>query len=84
MPTDPAQVAAIADGLTVTQRDAIIDAHDMMAAPHGQPMLAVRFNVFEPWPRGLTQFLSFSVDTLTPLGLAVRAHLLAAKETPHD
>ncbi len=28
-----------------------------------------------PWPQGVTEYYSWAADRLTPLGLAVRAHL---------
>lgn len=69
--TDPAQIAR---GLSKAQRDAFLNAHDMMSNHGGYAFMTVKCTD-EPWPEGVAQFLTLSRDRLTPLGLAVRAEL---------
>ena len=70
----------IAKGLTKTQREAIKYARDMNSNHGGYPFFTVH-HTGEPWPQGIAEFQSIWRDRLTPLGLAVRAHL---KETQHE
>lgn len=64
----------VAAKLTPDQRKAIVEATDVMSSHGGYPFLTVRFT--DPWPAPVAQFLTLRKDRLTPLGLAVRAHLL--------
>lgn len=74
-----AQVAAVCDQLTKAQRDAIVDAADMMSSHGGYPFLTVTLTN-DPWPEGVAQFLTLNTDRLTPLGIAVRAHILSGHQ----
>ena len=69
--SDPAEIAR---RLTKEQRESILAAQDMMFSRHGYPVFAVGVTD-DPWPQGVTNFLTIKRDTLTPLGLAVRAEL---------
>ncbi|KEZ17136.1 hypothetical protein CP98_03634 [Sphingobium yanoikuyae] len=72
----------IAEKLTEAQRRSIMEAEDMMSNHGGYPFLTAQVTS-DPWPEGVAQFLTLNRDRLTPLGLAVRAHLLS-KENEHD
>ena len=67
-------VEAVANSLSKAQREAVLGATDMMSSHGGYPFFVVE-HTGEPWPAGVAQFLSVWKDRLTPLGLAVRAHL---------
>ena len=64
----------LARGLTEAHREAISNATDLMSTFSGYPFLTVR-HTGEPWPQGITQFLTLGYDRLTPLGLALKAHI---------
>lgn len=102
MPIDPAQVAAVAGGLTKAQV-AYLMACGASTAPyqprHGRTAnWALRHGYakhvwvvggvemdFDSIGRlGVWEAATIDGCRLTDLGLAVRAHLLAAKDTPHD
>jgi hypothetical protein len=76
---DPARVGEIADGLSEAQRKALIGARDLMSSHGGYAFLSVECQPGETWPQGLTQFLTLTSDRLTPLGLAVRNHIIEAR-----
>lgn len=87
MPTDPAQVATIAKGLTVAQRGAVLTAkwreRDGAWWPDGYyiaPDMRVRRSLARD---GIIRDYLRPLQRLTDFGLAVRAHLLT-KDTPHD
>ena len=65
-------LAKLAEGLTEAQRRALLDA--AWLHPGGQPPIAI-VNFTNPWPEGVAQFFTLKRDRLTPLGLALRAHL---------
>ena len=73
------EIARIVAGLTKAQREALLSATDAMSSHGGYPFFTVR-HTGEPWPQGIAQFLTRSIDRLTPLGLAVRARLVGAGE----
>ena len=74
MPTDPAQVAAIADGLSYAQSAAMRGVY-AWSSPWEQEKGEAELYRLGLWgPHG----------GRSPLAIAVRAHLLAAKDTPHD
>lgn len=73
-------VEQIAAGLTTAQREALIDASDMMSNHGGYPFYTAR-HTGEPWPMGVAQFLTLKTDRLTPLGIAVRDYL---RSQAHD
>ena len=68
---------AIASKLTKAQREEVIAAKDLMSNHGGYPYFTVR-HTGEPWPMGVASFLTLKTDRLTPLGLAVRNHLMEA------
>ena len=72
MTATPEQIVA---GLTKAQREAVLDASDMMSSHGGYPFLTVR-HTGEPWPQHVAQFLTLTTDRLTETGLAVRAYLM--------
>lgn len=72
----------IAEKLTRAQRRSIMEAVDMMSNHGGYPFLTVRITC-NPWPEGVSQFLTLNRDRLTPLGLAVR-EILLSKGQEHD
>lgn len=68
-------LSQLAKSLTKAQREAVMDAEDMMSSHGGYPFLTVR-HTGAPWPHpGMAEFLTLKTDRLTPLGLALRAHL---------
>lgn len=68
----------LAKGLTEAQRRALLDAR--WFHPGGQePMCLVHFT--DAWPSGVARFFSLKTDRLTPLGLALKAHI---ERTTHD
>ena len=69
----PEVIAAIAKRLTKAQREAVVDGRWIHLGGM-DPIYLVDFNGF-PWPQGVAEFFSFKTDRLTPLGLAVCAHL---------
>ena len=70
----------VAGKLTKAQREAVLDARDMMSGHGGYPFFTVSFTG-DPWPQGFAEFISFRQDRLTPLGIAVRRILM---EQDHD
>lgn len=66
-------IVEIAESLSEAQREAILDAVDLMSNHGGYPFYRVRFT--DPWTAPVAQFLTLKTDRLTPLGLAVRDHL---------
>lgn len=66
------EVALVAGKLTRAQREAILAARQ-----HGDgetSFMAVAFT--DPWSAPVAEFFTLTTDRLTPLGLAVRKHLL--------
>lgn len=71
---DPATVAAITDGLTKAQREAMLSAQ--WIHPGGQDSVClVVVDFTDPWTAPVAQFFTLTKDRLTPLGLAVKRHL---------
>ena len=73
---EEARVAEVAAKLTKAQRAAIIGARDLMSSHGGYAFLSVETQPGQTWPQGVAQFLTLTSDRLTPLGLAVRQHLI--------
>jgi hypothetical protein len=69
------EVEKIAARLTKAQREAMLSARDLMSNHGGYPFFSVECQPGETWPQGIAQFLTLTSDRLTPLGLALRAHL---------
>lgn len=76
--TDPTEIARVAAGLTRAQREAVEAASDIMSNHGGYAFMTVDVTR-DPWPEGVAQFLTLKSDRLTPLGLAVRNHILREK-----
>lgn len=72
--SDPERVKAIADELSKAQRRSIMRAYQTRKPAGGQQFWTVDITC-QPWPKGITQYRSQNTDTLTPLGLSVRAYL---------
>ena len=68
-----AEADAIIARMTQAQRDDVLNAQDARFNRHDHPVFTVKFSGV--WPAPIAEFLSFRVDTLTPLGLRVRARL---------
>lgn len=66
-------VVRAAKGLTEAQREAILNACTTHSNVGGEPFVTVDFT--DPWTAPVARFLTLRTDRLTPLGLAVRAHL---------
>jgi len=69
------EIVRIVKGLTKAQREAILNAQDMMSSHGGYPFLTVRLT-HDPWPPGIAQFLTLKTDRLTPLGILIREAIL--------
>lgn len=67
--SDLERAKEIADSLSWPHKDAILNGRWIGS---GDQQMCVVSITSEPWPRGVAQFLTGSLDTLTPLGLAVR------------
>lgn len=66
--------AKIARGLTKAQREAVLTGQ-WVAPDIGRELFYVVRFTGDAWPQGVANYLSTHADTLTPLGLAVRAEL---------
>jgi len=72
-------VAEIASGLTKAQREALIEPAQWLH-PGGQDPIALVDCIEAKLTGPLAHMFTLRWDRLTPLGLAVRAHLLAQGE----
>ena len=68
-----ADLAELARGLTEAQRRLIADA---ISTVDGRTLVvSASASGAGPWPQGVTEYYSWAMDRLTPLGLSLRTYL---------